>query len=265
MVRLYIWEPEPKIVYQRESPGCFSRDLSLQGGYELCGNELWLTRQLCLLLAQLFRHVDYFNVLGQTKSLEDTDAVIIQINLIPRESMACRDGMSVVVVVPSLAESHHCYPPVVGGIVLGDEATATPHVSGRVHQPSRMQADCHAEEDPPHHIRPAANREQNDTESGQRDPMPRRQPDVNSVTAKIRSIALQLRVAVVQDFPAHNPSHMRPPTAVARTVRIPFTVAGLMMDAVCAHPEDRSAFEGQGGANGQEIFEPFRNLVSTMR
>ena len=69
---------------------------------------------------------------------------------------------------------------------------------------------------------------------------------------------------MVQDLTADDPSHVRPPTAIARAVRIAFPVAGLMMDAVRADPEDRSTLESECGTGGEEIFNPFWNFVSAM-
>jgi len=55
---------------------------------------------------------------------------------------------------------------------------------------------------------------------------------------------------------------MRPPAAIAWTVRIAFAVARLMMYAVGAYPEDRSALKGESGTSGKEILNPFWNLIS---
>ena len=38
----------------------------------------------------------------------------------------------------------------------------------------------------------------------------------------------------------------------------------LMVDAVRSDPENRPAFQGQRGANRQEIFDPLRRLVAAM-
>src|SRR5258708_36875693 len=62
-----------------------------------------------------------------------------------------------------------------------------------------------------------------------------------------------------------DPSHVRPPLAVAGGVRIAVLVGKLMMNAMRGHPENRSALEGESGAPGQKIFHPLRRLVSAMR
>src|SRR5690349_19494408 len=95
--------------------------------------------------------------------------------------------------------------------------------------------------------------------------MPLSQPDVKLVATKIGRIPLQLRIAMVQDFSADDPSHVRPPAAIPRAVRIAFTVAGLMMNTMRAYPEDRSTLKSECGASSEKIFNPFRNFVSAMR
>src|SRR5258708_37833171 len=48
-------------------------------------------------------------------------------------------------------------------------------------------------------------------------------------------------------------------------MRIAFIVRKLMMNPVRRHPENRPALERERRAPGQEIFHPFRSLVSAMR
>src|SRR6202043_1156644 len=109
------------------------------------------------------------------------------------------------------------------------------------------------------------NGEQNKAKRRKRNPVPLRQPDVELVAAKIRGVALELRIAMVQDFSTENPAHMRPPAAIPRAVRIAFTVAGLMMNAVRAYPENRSTLKSKCRAGGEKIFDPFWNFISAMR
>src|SRR5256885_9152991 len=61
-----------------------------------------------------------------------------------------------------------------------------------------------------------------------------------------------------------NPSHVGPPLAVERSVRIAFFIRKLMMNAMSCNPENRSTFKCQSCANRQEIFHPLRSLVSAM-
>src|SRR5690348_16685840 len=88
-------------------------------GEVLCRDEFGLSGgKRLLLFCQFLRKVHELYVLSQTEQLEHANAEVIQINFIPSESMASRDRVRVMIVVPSLAERHHCNPPVIGGIVL---------------------------------------------------------------------------------------------------------------------------------------------------
>ena len=58
-----------------------------------------------------------------------------------------------------------------------------------------------------------------------------------------------------------DPSHA--PPRLAR-VRIAFEIRFLMMDAVRGDPEDRTAFERERAAPGQEVFDPFGRLVTAV-
>src|ERR1700733_9102949 len=62
-----------------------------------------------------------------------------------------------------------------------------------------------------------------------------------------------------------NPSHVRPPFAIDWGMRIAFVIGVAMMNAMRGDPEDWSAFEGERGANRQEIFNPLGSPVSAMR
>ena len=70
---------------------------------------------------------------------------------------------------------------------------------------------------------------------------------------------------MVQTLAGQDPSHVRPPGAFARRVRVAFTVGLLMVDAMRRDPENRTAFERQRAAEGQEILDPFVGLVAAVR
>ena len=57
---------------------------------------------------------------------------------------------------------------------------------------------------------------------------------------------------------------MRPPRALTRSVRIAFAIGVLVVDAVRGDPEDRSAFEREGAAPGQEVLDPLVGLIAAM-
>src|SRR5437868_14212595 len=179
--------------------------------------------------------------------------------------MTCRNGMGMMVVVPAFAERYHRDPPIIGRIIFGDKAPAAPHVRRGIDEPCGVQTDGHSEEDTPHQVGQAAHRHKNDAECRQRNPVPFGKPNMDFVATKVWSVAFELRIAVVQDFPADDPSHVRPPAAVARTVRIALAIASLMMNAVRTHPEDWPTFKRKRCASREEVFEPFWNFVSAMR
>src|SRR4029077_3411280 len=62
-----------------------------------------------------------------------------------------------------------------------------------------------------------------------------------------------------------DPAHMSPPFTVDGRMRVAVHIGKLMMNAVRSHPENRSAFESEGGANCEEIFYPLRRLVAAVR
>src|SRR5882724_6407915 len=61
-----------------------------------------------------------------------------------------------------------------------------------------------------------------------------------------------------------DPSHVRPPFAVAGGMRVAVLVRKLVMNAMSRDPENRSALERQRRAPGEEVFDPFWSLVSAM-
>src|SRR5580692_5009585 len=58
---------------------------------------------------------------------------------------------------------------------------------------------------------------------------------------------------------------MRPPLALDRRMRVAILIRVLVMNAVRRDPENRSAFERERGADGQEVLHPLRSLVATVR
>ena len=90
-------------------------------------------------------------------------------------------------------------------------------------------------------------------------------PDVEFVFGEVGDVARERGGVVVHGLAHQNPAHVRPPFAVHRRMRIAFFVGMLVMDAVRGYPEDRAALERERGANGQKIFDPFRNFIAAMR
>ena len=51
--------------------------------------------------------------LGETKFFHQPDAVVVHIELVPRESMACTNGVRMVIVMPSFATRQKGDPPAI--------------------------------------------------------------------------------------------------------------------------------------------------------
>ena len=87
------------------------------------------------------------DAVGQTQQLQCTNPHPVQIDLIPTHTVTRRSRMSVVVVVPSLAERQQRYPPTVARIVTGFESCFSPQMSRRIDEPRRVESHGHTEED----------------------------------------------------------------------------------------------------------------------
>src|SRR5580704_2253631 len=168
------------------------------------------------------------------------------------------------VVVPALAESQDRDPPTVGRKVFRDEAACTPAMRRRIYQPSRMQTDDRAHENSPQQERQAADRQQDQAQDNHWNVMIFGNPDMEFVFCEIGHITRQGCSVVMHGLAGQNPAHVRPPLALDGRVRIAFLIGILMMNAMCCHPEDWSAFESQGGACSEEIFHPLRSSVTAM-
>ena len=66
-------------------------------------------------------------------------------------------------------------------------------------------------------------------------------------------------------FSKENPTHMRPPRALMRGVRITGLIGVLVMDSMCRNPDDRASFKCQGHTDGKEILQTKWNLVRSVR
>ena len=70
----------------------------------------------------------HLNFFGETNLGEEPDAVVVDAQLIPGETMSCADGVGVVIVMPALAAGEQGDPPGIAGIILCFEAAAAKHV-----------------------------------------------------------------------------------------------------------------------------------------
>jgi len=75
-------------------------------------------------------------VRGESKLIESPDAVPVEVNLIPLQTVPGRDGVGMMVVVPTLAKRENRHPPAIGRSIPGLKAARTPKMRGRVYKPS---------------------------------------------------------------------------------------------------------------------------------
>src|ERR1700758_556322 len=76
-----------------------------------------------------------FHVPDKSELLEQENSEIVLIEFVPGETVAGRNRMRMVIVVPSFAAVEQCDPPAVARVVFGINPARTPHVCGRIHQP----------------------------------------------------------------------------------------------------------------------------------
>ena len=117
----------------RTATGCrYRRELENAGGFGILG--------IVLRDENLFREADL---------REEPDAVVVDVDLVPFEAVACADGVGVVVVVPAFAAGEQSDPPVIAGVVLGLEAALAPEMRCGVDQPGGVKAEGDAKEGSP--------------------------------------------------------------------------------------------------------------------
>jgi len=218
--------------------------------------------------------LDFF---GEADLGEEPDAVVVGVELVPDEAVTGTDRVGVVVVVPAFATGEQSDPPTVAGVVLGLEAAVTPDVGGGVDQPGGVEADGDAKEgSPENHAEcsddAVAGRGDGCTESDleqtgddEREVVIFAEPDVDTITGKVRGVATEQRGLGVESAAGENPASVCPPGAVVRGVGVAVVVGVLMMDAVGGYPEDGSALECEASAGRDEVFDPLGGLVTAVR
>src|SRR5579871_1171246 len=230
---------------------------------QLCANQHAIRR--CDQSFFQLRQPHALDVPSKPQLLQRPDAIPVYVDFIPGESMLRGGRMRVMVVVPALAESQQRHPPAVGGKITSGEAASAPGVRGRIDQPGGVQANHGAHENAPQQEWKSADGEQNHAQHDHWDVVIFRDPDVKLVFGEVGNVSGQRRGVVVHRLAHQNPSHVRPPLAVDRRVRVAILVGILMMNAVGRHPENRPALERQRGADSQEILDPLRSLVAAVR
>jgi hypothetical protein len=127
-----------------------------------------------------------------------------------------------------------------------------------------VKADDGAQEDAPQNHRPAADREQHEAQSHERNVVVGVQPAIERHGAEVGRILRHEGGVVVVRVAKQDPPHVRPEATVPRCVRIAVVIGMLMMDAMRRNPENWPAFERQRAADGEKVFERLRCLVAPM-
>src|SRR6266436_4918609 len=127
-----------------------------------------------------------------------------------------------------------------------------------------MQSHDNPHEHSPKQKRQSADRKQDRAQDDIRSVVILGQPDVYFVLGKIRHVARKSRRVMMHRAPGQNPSHVRPPFAVAWGMWVAMLVRVLVVNAMSRHPENRPTFERQRRTPGKEIFHPLRGLISAM-
>src|SRR6478672_5323149 len=122
------------------------------------------------------------------------------------------------VVVPAFAERKYSYPKAVFGPVASGKPPRSPHMRRRVHQPGRMQTNDSSKEDAPHHVLPATQNKQDQSQCCNGDPMPFADPEMKLALAQVRNIRQQLLWLVMHGPAGNHPANVRPQAALAGRV-----------------------------------------------
>src|SRR5207249_2251289 len=131
------------------------------------------------------------------------DAVVVNVELVPGEAVACADRVGVMVIVPAFAARQKSDPPVVAGVVLGLEAALAPEVGSGVDEPGGVESDGDAQESSPKNhadgaydvvagtSEQAADDKLKHAGGDERNPMVFAQPDVNRIFGKVGGVAAE--------------------------------------------------------------------------
>src|SRR3954453_6237884 len=150
----------------------------------------------------------------QTQLFEGPNAVPVQVELVPLQTMACRNWMGVMIVVPALAKADKGDPEVVRGKVSRGKSSRSPGVSAGIDQPSAVQDNHGPEKHSPKNEWKPSDGEQKYSHNDDRNVMIFRDPNVEFRLRQIRNVPRQ-RLRVLMKALAHqNPTHVRPPLSI---------------------------------------------------
>src|ERR1051325_1956343 len=100
------------------------------------------------------------------EELQDLDLDPGDIELIPRQAVASRGGMRVVVIMPAFTEREKGDRPAIKGIITGIETARAPQMRGSVNQPGGVKGDHNPNAASPQEDRPTAKSQHRDAEHG---------------------------------------------------------------------------------------------------
>ena len=178
--------------------------------------------------------------------------------------MTSRRRVGMMIVMPAFAEGQNRDQEIIRRIVAGVVALGAPKMRGRIDQPGGVKSDRHPQEYSPQDRLPTKGEQDPYAERGEGNPVPLAEPYVVLVFTKIRNVGGELRGGLMHRLSGQNPTHVRPPLAVARGMRVALLIRELMVNAVGSNPEDRPAFKRKRSASGKEIFHPLGSLISAM-
>src|SRR5579863_1999556 len=124
--------------------------------------------------------------------------------------------------------------------------------------------DC-PEKDAPEQEWKTADCQQNHSQSNDGHVVILRDPNMKLVFGQIRDVTGQCCRVMMHRFAHQYPTHMGPPLAIHRRMRITLLIGMLVMDAMRCYPENRPALQGQHGAGRQKILNPLWSFVTAMR
>ena len=127
----------------------------------------------------------------KAEPFQKTNAIVIDIDLIPGQSVTGRYRICVMVVVPSFPAGQQRYPKIVPRIVTRGKAPCTPQMRDGIDHPGYVKSDGCRQNCAPQEPGPSAEREKRNANDGQRNPVIFTEPDIVAVPRQIRSIALE--------------------------------------------------------------------------
>jgi len=215
------------------------------------------------------------DLFGEADLLEKPDAVVVDVELVPGEAMARRDGVGVVIVVPAFTAGEKGDPPVIAGVVFGFKAPVAPEVGGGVDKPGGMEAEGGTKEGSPQDHAEGTDGAVAGGESGterdleeaadhEREIVVLREPDVDLIAGEIGGVATEESGLGVEGATGEDPAGVGPPGAIVRGVRIACMIGVLMMNAVGGDPEDGTALKREAAAGGHEVLDPLGGAVPAM-